>query len=306
MFFYLCVVCLVLLIGLVDGFVPLLKKTRFVSTQLRSSLPGSTVGSSTVQSDQGKMSSRKDERTMEELQELIREVGEVIASTNIRTGLERSIQVSQALQQLTLELVLKRDQYIITNTSDNEDSENKNISPFGEINVPKVIRRLFELLGSTYIKLGQFIASSPSLFPAEYVREFQSCLDNTPTIPYQEIKAIIETELKLPLKSVFDYVDPKPLASASIAQVHKARLAGAQQDVVIKVRKPSVEVTLKADLLFLTIATKVLEFIQPSLRRLSLADIVGDIRSTMLDELDFEKEAQVSLEELYRQASTLY
>jgi aarF domain-containing kinase len=54
------------------------------------------------------------------------------------------------------------------------------------------MRKLFERLGATYIKLGQFIASSPSLFPDEYVMEFQKCLDRTDPVPFSTIKAIIE------------------------------------------------------------------------------------------------------------------
>ena len=65
----------------------------------------------------------------------------------------------------------------------------------------------------------QLIASAPTLFPAEYVKEFQSCLDRTPPVPFEDIKAIIRKELGRPLEEVYDFVDPKPLASASIAQV---------------------------------------------------------------------------------------
>lgn len=149
---------------------------------------------------------------------------------------------------------------------------------------------MFEELGATYIKLGQFIASSPTLFPAEYVLEFQTCLDNSPKVPYSEIRNIIQQELKKPISSVFEYVNPVPLATASIAQVHKAKLRNGNE-VVIKVRKPGVDTTLKADLGFLFVATRLIEFLNPSLKRLSLSNIVGDLRESMLDELDFKKEA---------------
>ena len=84
------------------------------------------------------------------------------------------------------------------------------------------MRRLFERLGATYIKLGQFIASSPSLFPSEYVLEFQKCLDRTDPVDWAVIKSTIERELEQPLDNVFSYVNPVPLAAASIAQVHSA------------------------------------------------------------------------------------
>ena len=60
-----------------------------------------------------------------------------------------------------------------------------------------VLRKLFERLGATYIKLGQFIASSPTLFPEEYVTEFQRCLDRTEPIPWQVIKSTIQGELQV-------------------------------------------------------------------------------------------------------------
>lgn len=65
----------------------------------------------------------------------------------------------------------------------------------------------------------QFIASAPTLFPPEYVQEFQYCFDRAPTIPFQEIQAILRQELGRPIDTVFEFVDPTPVASASIAQV---------------------------------------------------------------------------------------
>jgi aarF domain-containing kinase len=156
--------------------------------------------------------------------------------------------------------------------------------------VPKVLRTLFEKLGATYVKLGQFIASSPTLFPKEYVLEFQKCLDQTDPLEWSVIKKVIESELG-PISKTFSYVDTKPLASASIAQVHAATLKTGE-DVVIKVQKPGVDDCLKADLGFIYVASRVLEFLQPDFERTSLSAIAGDIRSSMLEELDFEKEAR--------------
>lgn len=160
---------------------------------------------------------------------------------------------------------------------------------------PAQLRRLFERLGATYIKLGQFIASAPTLFPAEYVKEFQSCLDKTPPISFDKIKAIIREDLGRPLEEVYDYIDPEPLASASVAQVHAAKLKASRKDVVIKVLKPGVEDILTVDLNFIYITARILEFLNPQLSRTSLVGIVGDLRSSMFEEVDFRKEA-VSIE----------
>lgn len=146
-----------------------------------------------------------------------------------------------------------------------------------------------ERLGATYIKLGQFVASSPSLFPKEYVLEFQKCLDSTEPLKWNVVKSIIEKETGSISKN-FAFIDEKPLASASIAQVHAAKLRSGE-DVVIKVQKPRIDELLKADLNFIYIASRVLEFLQPDFERTSLSAVAGDIKSSMLEELDFQKEA---------------
>ncbi|THG22164.1 hypothetical protein TEA_025214 [Camellia sinensis var. sinensis] len=178
---------------------------------------------------------------------------------------------------------------------------------------PVYLRKLFERMGATYIKLGQvslrviaflgffkvFIASAPTLFPPEYVQEFQYCFDRTPAVPFEEIKKIMLEELGRPLDSIYEYVDPTPIASASIAQVHGARLRGSQEDVVIKVLKPGIEDILMADLNFVYVVARILEFLNPELNRTSLVGIVQDIRESMLEEVDFNKEA-VNIESFRR------
>ncbi|CAN8298188.1 unnamed protein product [Cochlearia groenlandica] len=157
---------------------------------------------------------------------------------------------------------------------------------------PLYLRKLFERMGATYIKLGQFIASAPTLFPPEYVKEFQNCFDKAPPVSFEEIRKILQEELGRPIDSVYEYVDPTPLASASIAQVHGARLRGSQEDVVIKVLKPGIEDFLVADLNFIYVVARIFEFISPEFSRTSLVSIVKDIRESMLEEVDFNKEAQ--------------
>jgi aarF domain-containing kinase len=150
---------------------------------------------------------------------------------------------------------------------------------------PLYLRRLFERMGATYIKLGQFVASAPTLFPAEYVEEFQNCFDRAPPVPYSEIESILREELQQPLDSVYEYIDPVPIASASIAQVHGARLKSSQKDVVIKVLKPGIEDTLVADLNFIYVVARILEFLNPELQRTSLVSY--RLMSLSLDRIFF-------------------
>ncbi|SPL69338.1 ABC1 kinase family protein [Acinetobacter stercoris] len=156
----------------------------------------------------------------------------------------------------------------------------------------KLMRETFESLGSTYIKLGQFIASTPSLFPREYVEEFQGCLDQTPSLPFSYVEEVLASEFAgRDLTEIFASIEEKPLASASIAQVHAAKLVSGE-DVVIKVQKPGVETILYTDLNVLHWATKILEKAVPKVKFASLADIVEEIKTRMVREVDFIEEAK--------------
>jgi len=155
---------------------------------------------------------------------------------------------------------------------------------------PRLLRQTFERLGATYIKLGQFIASSPTFFPKEYVDEFQHCLDRTPSLPFTEIRRIIARELDQPVDSVFSHIEPTALASASIAQVHGARLVSGER-VVIKVQKPGVETTLGTDLNFLSLSARIVDTLAPKLSWASLSGIATEIQHSMMEECDFHQEA---------------
>lgn len=218
------------------------------------------------------------DRTQAETRALIQDIVKAAVEAGPRAGPARTIQAYRAVSR-TL-------QDFIPNARRGSKAE--------EFSAPVALRKLFERMGATYIKLGQFIASSPTLFPKEYVVEFQKCLDSTEALEWKEIEKVIERELRSngrkSIKSVFESIDPKPLASASIAQVHSAKLKTGES-VVIKVQKPSIDESLKADLSFLYVASRVVEFLQPDFERTSMSGIAGDIRNSMLEELDFEKES---------------
>jgi predicted unusual protein kinase regulating ubiquinone biosynthesis (AarF/ABC1/UbiB family) len=155
----------------------------------------------------------------------------------------------------------------------------------------KEVRELFEALGATYIKFGQFIASSPSIFPTEYVEEFQLLLDQTEPMPFNKIKQIVEKDLNKPINQVFSFFDPEPLASASIAQVHAAILDSGE-DVVVKVQKPGVATEIMVDLHTVYLMTRLMELILPNMDQDAIAGIIEEMYQSMIDECDFEKEAE--------------
>ncbi|CAM9526641.1 unnamed protein product [Phaeothamnion confervicola] len=220
----------------------------------------------------------------QQLSSLLEEARELAGDTGVRVGVKRSIQAGRALAITAGEFLLQERR---------GRGEAKEAAAEDEsIRTARALRKLFERLGATYVKVGQFIASSPSLFPAAYVLEMQNCLDQTPPLPFREIQRIIRQELggAERIATEFLYIDPVPMASASVAQVHRAKLVDGR-DVVVKVQKPGVGDVLTADLGFIYVASRVLEIVQPELARTSFSAIVGDIRTSMLDELDFTKEA---------------
>ncbi|CAN1297515.1 Uncharacterized aarF domain-containing protein kinase At5g05200, chloroplastic [Linum perenne] len=228
-------------------------------------------------------SSRRLQDSLENLPKLV----EDIIQTSLNTGPRGALRFAQGVQAV-----------IGVGSEWLQDASRSANSPGGlpvdmrlGVLSPVYLRKLFERMGATYIKLGQFVASAPTLFPPEYVEEFQKCFDRAPTIPFQEIQAILREDLGRPIETVYEYVDPTPIASASIAQVHGARLKGSQEDVVIKVLKPGIEDILVADLNFIYIVARIFEFLSPELSRTSLVGIVKDIKASMLEEVDFTKEA---------------
>ncbi|CAM9685041.1 unnamed protein product [Chrysoparadoxa australica] len=234
-----------------------------------------------------------------EVVDLIREIGQVTRSSGPQVNLQRGVQATVAVLKTGADLL--RD--IRAKARDGQDIKGERrgfglrgmqdgVRSMEKEDIARTLRVLFERMGATYIKLGQFIASSPTLFPSEYVMEFQKCLDATEPVSYTKISRMIREGLggSGVVSKEFLYIDPKPLASASVAQVHRAKLRSGEE-VVIKVRKPGAEAVLKADLGFIYIASRVVELLQPELARTSFSNIVGDIRESMLEELDFRKEA---------------
>lgn len=200
------------------------------------------------------------------------------------------------LQRELLELATKQDpQVVIRRSLDFARSLRtvgteaaKDLSSGKELKAPRVLKRLCEELGATYVKLGQFVASSPTLFPPEYVQEFQSVLDSTPPMPWRVVRPMIEAELGKPLSAVYSSVEETPLAAASIAQVHAARLKSGE-DVVIKVQRKGIQGSLRADLDLLYANARTLQLL--GVVTDELADVVGVLRDAILEEIDFKLEA---------------
>lgn len=115
------------------------------------------------------------------------------------------------------------------------------------LSAPERMRMAFEELGPTFVKLGQLLSTRPDVIPGEYVREFSKLQDMVPSFPFDEVRAQVLKELGGEPEQFFSWIDPVPIAAASIAQVHRACLAGGE-DVVVKVRRPGVVGLVETDI----------------------------------------------------------
>ena len=150
-------------------------------------------------------------------------------------------------------------------------------------------RMAIEELGSTFIKFGQILSTRIDLLPPDWAVEFKKLQDDVPAFSFEEVKGIVEKELKRPLGTVFPDFDEKPCASASIAQVHFARLEDGTE-VAVKVQRPGIEKTISADLAILYTFASLIEKYIPSFGRYEPVTVVNQFEQTIMKELDFSTE----------------
>ncbi|MFZ5475517.1 MAG: ABC1 kinase family protein [Myxococcota bacterium] len=148
-------------------------------------------------------------------------------------------------------------------------------------------------LGPTFIKLGQVMSVRPDILPQDVLDELATLQDNAPTVDFPSIRAVVEEELRQPLDEVFTEFAEVPVASASIAQVHVARLADGRE-VAVKVQRPGIEKTLRSDLHILYTLARAVEG-QISFPGLyTPVEIVQEFESAISGELDFLQEANAA------------
>jgi ubiquinone biosynthesis protein len=152
---------------------------------------------------------------------------------------------------------------------------------------PVQLRRRLEILGPTFTKLGQIMAIREDLLPDPITRELDSLMDHLPPIPFEQVQAIVERDLERPVGAAFDDIDPDPLGSASIAQVHRATTQ-AGDAVVIKVIKPGIRDVITSDLKLLEIFGVFLQWILP---RYQPKQIIEEFSAYTKREIDFDYEA---------------
>ena len=160
-----------------------------------------------------------------------------------------------------------------------------------------------EALGPTYIKLGQLLSTRVDLLPAPYLAALARLQDRVDPIPYEEVERIVSTELGVRLSKAFARLDPEPMASASLGQVHRGALRDGRA-VAVKVQRPGIREVVLEDLEALGELAAFLDEHSDSARRYRLQDILEEFRRSLILELDYRNEAR-NLERLAENVSGL-
>ncbi len=159
------------------------------------------------------------------------------------------------------------------------------------LDVPPEVRlkRVLERLGPTFMKLGQLLSVRPDIVPAEYVTELSKLQDQGPTLMPGVAEKIVEEELGMSIENIFSSFDKEPLAAASLAQVHCAKLRDGTP-VAVKVRRPGIEETVLNDIHILAYLAQLMERHVRSTRRFKPTRVVREFADWTMRELDFEIE----------------
>ncbi|MGO8787516.1 MAG: ABC1 kinase family protein, partial [Terriglobia bacterium] len=156
---------------------------------------------------------------------------------------------------------------------------------------PARVRRALEDLGPTFIKLGQILATRVDLFRPEWIAEFGKLQDAAPAVPFPDLRRQLTEDLGDDPEAIFAGLETQPLAAASLAQVHRARLTDGTA-VILKVRRPGIRPTVEADLRLLKFLAEIVEAEAPDLRRYRPRDVVHQFTLTLRRELDFSSECR--------------
>ena len=149
-------------------------------------------------------------------------------------------------------------------------------------------------LGPTFIKLGQILSTRADLIPDEFIQEFKTLQDDVPAFSFNEAKILIETELGGSIEDIYKSFNQNQLATASIGQVYTAVLKTGEE-VVVKVQRPNVGITIERDIDLLYILARLAERQSPDLKLLNPVGIVKEFEKAIQRELDYNTELRNAL-----------
>jgi len=153
------------------------------------------------------------------------------------------------------------------------------------------VRMVCEELGPTFIKLAQVLSNRPDILPDALITEFQKLQSEVPPFSFDKVQAIVKAEMKKDIPDVFEYFQEKPIGSASIGQVHRARLKNGDE-VVVKVQRPEVEKQVATDLAIMREVARRGEKFFENNGIINVIDVVHAFERSMQKELDYTNEAR--------------
>jgi len=163
---------------------------------------------------------------------------------------------------------------------------------FRPVRQPRAVRlrMVLEELGPIYVKFGQLLSTRREMLPEDIAREFSRLQDDVPPFPGAQAKRIIERAFEKNIEEIFAGFDEVPLASASVAQVHAARLHDGRE-MIVKVVRPGIEKNIRQDLGMVRLLSEMAEKYSSDIRRLKPTNVVAEFQKTLLNELDLLREA---------------
>lgn len=153
-------------------------------------------------------------------------------------------------------------------------------------------RMVLEDLGPTFAKLGQVLSTRPDLLPGSFITEFKKLQDRVPPLSFDDISDQVTLSLGKSPEQIFSSFTERPLASASIGQVHRATLRGTNEEVVVKVQRPSIRAMIESDLDILYLLARLIEHNIPEAKIYSPTGIIEEFDKAIHRELDYTIEAQ--------------
>jgi ubiquinone biosynthesis protein len=157
------------------------------------------------------------------------------------------------------------------------------------VSKPVRVRMILEELGPTYVKLGQLLSMRHDIIPLEYATEFAKLQDDVPQFDFEEVEEIIREELGHSIEELFDSFNKKPLACASIGQVHRAKIKNGD-NVVVKVQRPGIKQIIESDLDIMYSMAKLVNEHIPEARLYRPTEIVDELSRSILEEIDYTQE----------------
>lgn len=159
-----------------------------------------------------------------------------------------------------------------------------------QIPTPEALKKILVELGPFFVKLGQLLSTRPDLLPPTYVEAFSALQENVPPVAWELIKNVIETEIKVPLDSVFQYINPEAIAAGSIGQIHQAILTDGQQ-VAIKVLRPGIDKIVSQDSTLLKGIAELIALTEFG-QTYSVVKLTAEFTNAVQAELDFRQEGR--------------